>query len=166
MPAITATTMTQPGSAAALLAAVKAEAAFEKVAFAPLRPVPDDRVSVVPVTSATKVTDAAAPSVAPANQLEAKVQSTFFDPGLGQTLHYQPRRLPLAMGISSFAGLLSGLFGIGGGLIKVPALVQLCGVPIKAAAMNLINHLNGTATLNNMNTIWLRHELLVRGSTL
>lgn len=74
------------------------------------------------------------PSVAPANLLEAKVQSTFFDPGLGQTLHYQPRRLPLAMGISSFAGLLSGLFGIGGGLIKVPALVQLCGVPIKAAA--------------------------------
>lgn len=74
------------------------------------------------------------PSIGPANDLERKLQSTFFDPGLGRTLHYQPRRLPVAMGVSSFAGVLSGLFGIGGGLIKVPALVHLCGVPIKAAA--------------------------------
>ncbi len=38
------------------------------------------------------------------------------------------------MGISSFAGVLSGLLGIGGGIVIVPALVKLCGVPMKAAA--------------------------------
>ncbi len=37
----------------------------------------------------------------------------------------------LALGLT--AGVLSGLFGIGGGLVIVPALVVLFGFPIKVA---------------------------------
>jgi uncharacterized membrane protein YfcA len=38
-----------------------------------------------------------------------------------------------ALGLGFFAGILSGMFGIGGGLVIVPALVFLFGVPLKTA---------------------------------
>lgn len=41
----------------------------------------------------------------------------------------RPRRSPLALvAIGAGAGLLSGLFGVGGGLLMVPALVLVVGV--------------------------------------
>jgi uncharacterized membrane protein YfcA len=43
------------------------------------------------------------------------------------------RRLPLAMGLSLGAGTVSGLLGIGGGIIKVPAMTVFCGIPAKVA---------------------------------
>lgn len=46
---------------------------------------------------------------------------------------YRLRRLPAAMGLSLGAGTISGLLGIGGGIIKVPALTLFCGVPTKIA---------------------------------
>lgn len=48
-------------------------------------------------------------------------------------VHYELRRLPLAMGLSLGAGTVSGLLGIGGGIIKVPALTLFCNVPGKIA---------------------------------
>jgi uncharacterized protein len=47
---------------------------------------------------------------------------------------YRVRRLPLALGVSCVAGMLSMLLGIGGGTVKVPALNAWCGVPMRAAA--------------------------------
>ncbi|HVR42668.1 MAG TPA: sulfite exporter TauE/SafE family protein [Thermoanaerobaculia bacterium] len=58
----------------------------------------------------------------------------FWDPSSHDTIVYQPVRIRLAMAISSLAGTLSGLLGIGGGILQVPTLVKLCGVPMKAAA--------------------------------
>jgi uncharacterized protein len=46
---------------------------------------------------------------------------------------YELRRLPAAMGFSLGAGTISGLLGIGGGIIKVPALTLFCNVPTKIA---------------------------------
>lgn len=46
---------------------------------------------------------------------------------------YQIRRLPLAMGMSLGAGTVSGLLGIGGGIIKVPAMAIFCNVPARIA---------------------------------
>lgn len=46
---------------------------------------------------------------------------------------YQIRRLPLGMVASFFAGNASGLLGIGGGVIKVPAMYLLMNVPLKVA---------------------------------
>jgi uncharacterized membrane protein YfcA len=42
--------------------------------------------------------------------------------------------LPTALGISFSGGVLSGLLGIGGGILQVPALNAWCGVPMRAAA--------------------------------
>ena len=47
---------------------------------------------------------------------------------------YRLRRLPAALGISFSGGVLSGLLGIGGGILQVPALNAWCGIPMRAAA--------------------------------
>ena len=49
-------------------------------------------------------------------------------------MFYHVQRLGLGLAISYFAGMLSGLLGIGGGVFKVPALHLACGLPMKAAA--------------------------------
>jgi uncharacterized membrane protein YfcA len=47
---------------------------------------------------------------------------------------YKMIRLPLGMGASFFAGNISGLLGVGGGIIKVPVMYLLMKVPLKTAA--------------------------------
>jgi uncharacterized protein len=52
---------------------------------------------------------------------------------LGLVSEYPVARVRLGLVISVFAGAVSGLLGIGGGVILVPAMVTLMGVPIKIA---------------------------------
>lgn len=52
---------------------------------------------------------------------------------LKQRVSYGVERVPLGLGISLAAGALSGLLGIGGGVIKVPAIVLGMRVPLRAA---------------------------------
>lgn len=52
----------------------------------------------------------------------------------GGQIVYRLRRLPAALGISFSGGVMSGLLGIGGGIVQVPALNAWCGVPMRAAA--------------------------------
>jgi uncharacterized protein len=47
---------------------------------------------------------------------------------------YRVRRLPVAYGSSLVAGAVSGLLGLGGGIINVPILNTFCGVPLRVAA--------------------------------
>jgi uncharacterized protein len=47
--------------------------------------------------------------------------------------NYEVRRLPAGLGASIIAGGMSGLLGIGGGPIKVPAMYLLMGVPLRVA---------------------------------
>lgn len=46
---------------------------------------------------------------------------------------YEPTRTPLGLGMSCMAGAVSGLLGVGGGVLKVPALNVAMGVPLKIA---------------------------------
>ena len=46
---------------------------------------------------------------------------------------YRVHSLPLGMGGSLFAGLVSALLGVGGGIIKVPTMHLMMGVPLKVA---------------------------------
>ena len=46
---------------------------------------------------------------------------------------YAIRNLPLGSGLSLFAGIVSALLGVGGGIIKVPAMHLAMGVPLRAA---------------------------------
>ena len=63
-----------------------------------------------------------------------RLGAAFDDPATRQTVRYVPRRVPLGLGISGLAGTLSGMLGIGGGVILVPAMNLLMGIPVKAAA--------------------------------
>ncbi|HEY4643186.1 MAG TPA: sulfite exporter TauE/SafE family protein [Bacteroidota bacterium] len=63
-----------------------------------------------------------------------KLETSYYDPAIGEEIRYRVVRVPAGLGASFFAGGISGLLGVGGGIIKVPAMNLLCGVPIKAAA--------------------------------
>ena len=47
---------------------------------------------------------------------------------------YRVRRLPIGVVASLVAGAISGLLGLGGGIVKVPILNTFCGIPIRVAA--------------------------------
>jgi len=47
---------------------------------------------------------------------------------------YRVRRLPIGVFASLVAGAISGLLGLGGGIVKVPVLNTFCGIPIRVAA--------------------------------
>jgi uncharacterized membrane protein YfcA len=64
----------------------------------------------------------------------------------GGTVVYRVRRLPLALGVSFIAGSVSSLLGLGGGIMKVPALNAWCGVPLRAAAATSAFMIGVTAT--------------------
>ena len=59
---------------------------------------------------------------------------SYYDDESGSRIVYRLRRFPAALGISFSGGILSGLLGIGGGILQVPALNAWCGVPMRAAA--------------------------------
>jgi uncharacterized membrane protein YfcA len=52
----------------------------------------------------------------------------------GRDVVYRAKRIPMALLVSLAGGSVSGLLGIGGGILQVPALNAWCGVPIRAAA--------------------------------
>lgn len=47
---------------------------------------------------------------------------------------YQVKNIPGGMFFSALAGIMAGLLGIGGGLVKIPVMYLLMGVPLKVAA--------------------------------
>lgn len=61
------------------------------------------------------------------------LDTSYTDPFRGENITYGVRNLPLGMGASFLAGNISGLLGIGGGIIKVPIMNLVMGVPLRAA---------------------------------
>ncbi len=47
---------------------------------------------------------------------------------------YSVQKVPLGFGLSSFAGIISGLLGIGGGVIKVLVMDRIMKIPFKVSA--------------------------------
>ena len=52
----------------------------------------------------------------------------------GRIVPYQARRVPAGLALSSLAGVVAGLSGVGGGFLKTPAMSEVMGVPSKVAA--------------------------------
>jgi hypothetical protein len=72
------------------------------------------------------------------NKPVEKAHSAIFDLGyyeetLKKRIDYRVVKLPAGLSLSFLAGIFSGLLGVGGGIIKVPALNVIMGVPLKAA---------------------------------
>jgi uncharacterized membrane protein YfcA len=62
------------------------------------------------------------------------IAGEFHDPASGRIVRYIPQRLRLGLSISTIAGVMSGMLGVGGGVIKVPVMNTIMRVPVKAAA--------------------------------
>lgn len=61
------------------------------------------------------------------------LSGTYHDEQLGRDVAYQASRTSPALGVSFGAGVVSGMFGIGGGVFKVVALEHFLRLPIKVA---------------------------------
>jgi uncharacterized membrane protein YfcA len=62
------------------------------------------------------------------------LQASYRDPASKKIISYVPEKVKAGLGISAIAGMLSGMLGVGGGVIQVPAMNLLMRVPVKAAA--------------------------------
>jgi len=63
-----------------------------------------------------------------------RFDASFFDPALKGERAYRVRNVLSGSVVSFFSGCLSGLLGLGGGIVQVPVMTLMCGVPMKAAA--------------------------------
>ena len=63
--------------------------------------------------------------------------------------------LPLVLPLTFFAGILSGLLGIGGGLINVPTLNIICGLPIHFAVAASTFMIVIVAISNNLTNLFI-----------
>jgi len=70
----------------------------------------------------------------------------FHEAESGCVVTYRVKRLPLGLLASFVAGNVSSLLGVGGGVIKVPALNAWCGIPLRAAAATSAFMIGVTAT--------------------
>ena len=81
----------------------------------------------------------------------------------------QTTRWGRVLGIGAVVGVLSGLFGVGGGILFVPAQVYLFGVPIKRAVGNsmalvLLTGLSGLEAHAMLGTVeWKAGAILIVG---
>jgi uncharacterized membrane protein YfcA len=80
---------------------------------------------------------------------------------------YRMTHLPLGMGASFFAGNVSGLLGVGGGVVKVPVMYLLMRVPLKTAVATS-NFMIGVTASAGAFVYFSRGEVdpLVAGSTM
>lgn len=69
----------------------------------------------------------------------------YVEPRTGEVRRYSVRRLGPAMGVSFVAGNVSGLLGVGGGVINVPTMTTLMGVPLRVATTTSTLMLGATA---------------------
>lgn len=63
-----------------------------------------------------------------------RLAGTYYDAHAARLIEYHAVRLPLGGAISALAGTISGMLGVGGGFLKVPAMALGMNVPIKVAA--------------------------------
>ncbi len=62
-----------------------------------------------------------------------KLKSSYFDDAVGEEIVYQPVRARIGLALMYFAGVISGLLGIGSGSLKVPAMDLAMELPIKVS---------------------------------
>jgi len=69
----------------------------------------------------------------PEGVLSFALADSYNDEKQDKVVSYKVKRTPIGLGAGFFAGILSSLLGIGGGIIKVPVMHLVMEVPMKAA---------------------------------
>jgi uncharacterized membrane protein YfcA len=77
----------------------------------------------------------------------------FHDDDTGADVVYRVNRVPLAAAVSFAAGILTAFVGIGGGILIVPLLNSLCGVPLRVAAATSVLMIGVTA-VPSLTALW------------
>ena len=88
------------------------------------------------------------PSVPPpldADEGGSGFASSYVEPTSGEVVEYHPRRIVPGTAVSFVAGNISGLLGVGGGVINVPTMSVLMHVPIRVATTTSTYMLAATA---------------------
>ncbi|MBX3031694.1 MAG: sulfite exporter TauE/SafE family protein [Chloroflexi bacterium] len=75
----------------------------------------------------------------------AAFDTHYVEPRTGQEVPYRVERLGPALGVSFVAGNVSGLLGVGGGVINVPTMTSIMGVPLRVATTTSTLMLGATA---------------------
>lgn len=73
------------------------------------------------------------------------IDASYVEPTTGETIEYRARNVGVAGLVSVFAGVISGLLGVGGGIVNVPTMNTLMGVPIRVATATSTYMLGATA---------------------
>jgi uncharacterized membrane protein YfcA len=76
--------------------------------------------------------------------------SSFVEPTTGDVVEYRASRLGLGAASSFIAGNVSGLLGVGGGVINVPTMNVLMRVPIRVATTTSTYMLAATASASSV----------------
>lgn len=88
-------------------------------------------------------------AVTPGDEAHA-FTSSYVEPTTGQAIGYRAIRLPIGVAISYVAGNISGLLGVGGGIINVPTMNVVMNVPIRVATTTSTFMLGATAAASAM----------------
>ncbi len=62
-----------------------------------------------------------------------RLHGSYYDASLGRVVEYTVSHSLIGLGLMCLAGMVSGLLGIGSGVLKVPAMDLVMGMPIKAS---------------------------------
>lgn len=78
------------------------------------------------------------------------MSSTYLEPHSGEVVGYRAHRLVPGAGVSFVAGSISGLLGVGGGVINVPTMNVLMKVPIRVSTTTSTYMLAATAAASTV----------------
>ena len=73
------------------------------------------------------------------------IDASYVEPTTGETIAYRARNVGPGVAASVVAGGISGLMGVGGGIVNVPTMNVLMGVPIRVATATSTYMLGATA---------------------
>lgn len=87
-----------------------------------------------------------------------KLHSSYYDDSEKREIHYRVTRTPIGFVVSGFAGLMSGLLGIGGGAIKVPMMNLAMNIPLKVCTATS-NFMIGVTAAASATVYFLRGDV-------
>ena len=86
------------------------------------------------------------------------VAGKYHDLASGEDVTYVPQRLGLGAGAGLVGGVLSGMLGLAGGVIKMPVMHSIMGMPMKAAAATSV--LTGGFTVSASAYMYYVHGII------
>ena len=86
----------------------------------------------------------------PMNGEGATFHSSYVEPASGEERPYPVRRVGAGVATSLVAGNISGLLGVGGGIINVPTMNLIMGIPLRVATATSTYMLGATAVASGI----------------